>query len=169
MPAGRKSCTTSGATSSARCWLIFTIAIGIAAIGMINNTVRMLKRDLFGQFSDRNPASILIYASPFPDSLADSVSSMRGVELAEAQRTSDAFATDESGAWVEMNLLSVPDFNDVRINRTLLERGVAEPDLRGVLLERSAASALGLEPGDSLDGIFRPGEGLPADRERDRA
>ena len=72
--------------------VIFTIAIGIAAIGMINNTVRMLKRDLFGQFSERNPASILVYAAPFPESLADGVSGMREVELAEVQRSTEAYA-----------------------------------------------------------------------------
>jgi len=131
--------------------VIFTIAIGIAAIGMINNTVRMLKRDLFGQFAERNPASILVYAAPFPESLADGVSGMREIELAEVQRSTEAYAAGENGAWMGMNLLTVPDFNDVKINSTLLEHGSAQPELRGILLERSAASALGLEVGDTLE------------------
>ena len=46
--------------------VIFTLAIGIAAVGMIHNTVRMLKRDLFGQYAGRNPASLTLYISPFP-------------------------------------------------------------------------------------------------------
>src|SRR4030067_2314063 len=111
--------------------VIFTLAIGIAAIGMINNTVRMLKRDLFGQFSERNPASIIIYAAPFLESLADGVSGLREVELAEVQRTSEAYTAGENGAWMRMNLWTVPDYKAVQINSTLLEQGSAQPEPRG--------------------------------------
>ena len=65
--------------------VIVTIAIGIAVVGMINNTVRMLKRDLFGQYADRNPASAVIYGQPFPRSLDEAVDGMREVEIAEVQ------------------------------------------------------------------------------------
>jgi hypothetical protein len=108
----------------------------------------MLKRDLFGQFAERNPASIIIYAAPFPESLADGVSAMREVELAEVQRSTEAYAVGEKSAWMHMNLLTVPDFNDVHINSTLLEQGSAQPELSGILLER--ISALDLDVGDTL-------------------
>jgi putative ABC transport system permease protein len=130
--------------------VIATIAIGIAAVGMINNTVRMMKRDLFGQFAERNPASILIYASPFPDNLADGVSAMREVQRAEAQRSTDAFILGKHSEWISLNLLTFPDFKNVQINHPVLESGSADPGLRGILLERSSASALGLQPGDSV-------------------
>jgi putative ABC transport system permease protein len=132
--------------------VIFTIAIGIAAVGMINNTVRMMKRDLFGQFAERNPASLIIYASPFPEQLANAVGAMREVERAEAQRSAEAFIAASDGAheWKRLKLLTFPDFDEVQINRLALEQGAASPGLRGILLERTAAAALKIKPGDAL-------------------
>ncbi len=46
--------------------VIFTLAIGIAAVGMINNTARMIKRDMFGDFAATNPASITPLYLAFP-------------------------------------------------------------------------------------------------------
>ena len=66
--------------------VIFTLAIGIAAVGMIYNGVRMIKRDLFVPFVERNPASLTLYVSPFPEELARDVEGMREVETARAQR-----------------------------------------------------------------------------------
>lgn len=130
--------------------VIFTLAIGIAAVGMINNTVRMMKRDLFGQFAERNPASLTLYVSPFPEALARDVEGMREVELARAQRVVNASLITPTGERKAIDLIAFPDFNDMPVNRLLTEKGVSSPGLRQVLLERSVAGGLGFETGDKL-------------------
>ena len=77
--------------------VIFTLAIGIAAVGMINNTVRIMKIELFGQFVERNPASLTLYISSFPEELARDVEGMREVETARPQRAVSAHIILEGG------------------------------------------------------------------------
>jgi putative ABC transport system permease protein len=130
--------------------VIFTLAIGIAAVGMINNTARMMKRDLFGGFASTNPASINLYISPFPKELANSVTALREVELAEAWRTVSAYTTDAKAVRHNLQLVAVPDFKNIQINRITVEAGASEPGLRDILVERSTAQGLGLSLGDML-------------------
>ena len=49
--------------------VIFSIAIGVAAVGMINNSGQMVRRDLFGAYRAGNPAVLEIYVSPFRKTL----------------------------------------------------------------------------------------------------
>jgi putative ABC transport system permease protein len=140
--------------------VIFTIAIGIAAVGMINNTVRMMKRDLFGQFAERNPASIVLYISPFQEELAKSVTSLREVRLAQAQRTASGSLDIGNDKWASLDLLIFPNFEDMQIdpsesssppagiNQVKLDQGLHSPGLRGIWLERNTAAALGIQVGD---------------------
>lgn len=130
--------------------VIFTLAIGIAAVGMINNTVRILKRDLFGQFAERNPASITLYVSPFPKDLARDVEGMREVAVARAQRVVGASMLTGDGELKAIELIAFPDFNDMPLNRLKVDEGASEPGLRQIFLERNVARGLGLQAGDTL-------------------
>lgn len=130
--------------------VIFTLAIGIAAVGMINNGVLILKRDLFGQFVERNPASITLYVSPFPEELARDVEGIREVETARAQRVVSASMLTPEGERKAIDLIAYPDYNDLPINQLVLEEGASRPELRQVLLERRVAEGLGLHTGDTL-------------------
>jgi putative ABC transport system permease protein len=130
--------------------VIFTLAIGIAAVGMINNAARMIKRDMFGEFAGTHPSSISLSISPFPKELASSVTASREVELAEARRTVSAFTQDSKAVRHNLRMVAVPDFKNIQIDRVTVESGANEPGLRDILLERSTAQGLGLSIGDML-------------------
>jgi putative ABC transport system permease protein len=130
--------------------VIFTLAIGIAAVGLINNGVRMMKRDLYGQFKERNPASLTLYISPFPESLANDVEGMREVEIARPQRVVSASMLTPQGERKPIDLIAFPDFSDLPINRLVVEEGSHTPGLRQILLERRVANAFGLNTGDTF-------------------
>jgi putative ABC transport system permease protein len=130
--------------------VIFTLAIGIAAVGMINNTARMIKRDLFGEFAATNPASITLYVSPFQKELASSVAALREVADAEAMRRVSAFTMDSKGERHNLDLVTAPDYTKKHINRIISQTGASEPGLRDILLERNSAQGLGLNTGDTL-------------------
>ncbi len=130
--------------------VIFTLAIGIAAVGMINNAARIIKRDLFIEFAGTHPASISLSISPFPKELASSVTASREVELAEARRTVAAYTQDSKAVRHNLQMVAVPDFKSIQIDRVAVEAGATEPGLRDILLERSTAQGLGLSLGDML-------------------
>ena len=155
--------------------VIITLAIGLSAVGMIHNTVRMLKRDLYGQFAERNPAGVVLYVSPFPEELARDVQGLREVERAEARRVTSAFVTDRSGQRHSMQLVAAPDYSEIQINQLGYDQPFAPPDspappvspappLRGVLVERSTATGLGLKAGDLLEIEMEGGSGDSAKR-----
>ncbi len=130
--------------------VVVTIAIGIAAVGTINNTVRMMKRDLYGQFAAINPTSISMSLSPFQEELTNAVEGMREIESAQAQRIETVSFYTRKGQRKELRLVVVPDFNDICINQLVFENGASSPGLRNILLERNTAAGLGISPGESL-------------------
>jgi putative ABC transport system permease protein len=130
--------------------VVCSLAIGIAAVGMINNAVRMMKRDLFGGYALTNPASINIYVSPFQKELTNSINALRDVEWAEARRTVTAFIRDSRGNRHNLQMIAVPDLNEVQINRITIDEGAGLPALRAILLERDTARKLKLSVGDRL-------------------
>jgi len=130
--------------------VVFTIAIGLAAVGTINNTVRILKRDLFGQYASVRPASFSIYISPYQQGLENSVEAMREVELAQAQRIETVSIMLANGQRKDLRMVAVPDFNNIKVNRLNYTEGALKPSLRGILLERTTAKSLALDTGDIL-------------------
>lgn len=130
--------------------VIVSIAVGVAAIGMIRTGQAAIENDLYEPFAQTNPASANLYISPFPESLGTAVEAMPEVESVQAVRTLDSFAFDTQGIKWDFQMSAVPDFGDIRVNVFELEQGVGTPGVREVLLERRSATALGVALGDTL-------------------
>src|SRR5687768_5077395 len=130
--------------------VIISIAVGVGAIGMINNTMVMMERDLFGAYGVGNPASIGIYVSPFQEELATAVGDMREMNEAQARRSLEGILILPDGARQDTVLNSYPDFNDIRINRFIVEQGSGVPRIREIIIERQGANKLGIQLGDTL-------------------
>ena len=130
--------------------VILSIAVGVAAVGMINSAAYMIKRDLYGQHAAGNPAVLDIYVSPFDENLAHAVEGMREVETAGARRTAGALVYKDDGDWEDITLNVLPDYADIQVNQIIFESGDAVPGSRGILLERSSAKGLGVDVGDSV-------------------
>ncbi len=128
--------------------VVFTLAIGIGFVGMIFNTVRLLKRDLYGGYFHTNPASINLYISSFPEELAANITALREVERAEALRDVPALVWDSSGISHDLKLIALPDFEEVQINTFSLDEGTHVPGLREILVERDTAMNLDIDIGD---------------------
>jgi putative ABC transport system permease protein len=130
--------------------VILSIAVGVAAVGMINNAKSMIERDLFGPYLAGNPALVQIYVSPFDESLAKAVASMREVETTQARRTAAATIFDQKSVGRDITMMAVPDFNDIKINQLPVEAGSGVPGVREILLERQSAKGLGVGVGDKV-------------------
>jgi putative ABC transport system permease protein len=128
--------------------VIFSIAVGVASVGMITNAGIIVKQDLFGSFAEGNPTSLEIYASPFQRDLASAVDSMREVENVQARRVERASIQDAEGSWDDLALNAFQDLADLQVNRIGLERGRISLGVREIALERQSADGLGLNIGD---------------------
>ncbi|NDJ36847.1 MAG: ABC transporter permease [Chloroflexi bacterium] len=130
--------------------VILSIAIGIAAVGMINNGWRMIERDLFGTYPEGNPAHLHIYVSPFQLDLARAVEAMREVDTVQARRVESAQIGTADRDLETLDLTVVEDFEDFTVSRLGIEAGTGVPGLREILLERDTADALGAGVGDTV-------------------
>ncbi len=130
--------------------VVLSLAIGVATVGMINTAAIYVKRDLFGAFSDGNPASLQMYLSPFQEDVAAAVENMREIQASQPRRMSNlSFLTDD-GEWEDITLNAFPDLEEVIINIPTLEEGRMSLSVREIAIERQSASALGLAIGDIL-------------------
>jgi putative ABC transport system permease protein len=130
--------------------VVASIAVGIAAVGMINTARVLLQEDLNRDFAAGTPASLMLVVSPFEKNLAESVESLREVAFAEARRSLDVQVQNNDGKWLTLGLDVLPNFNDRELNRFTLEQGSGSPGGREILLERQSAAGLDLAIGDSL-------------------
>jgi len=130
--------------------VILSIAVGVAAVGMINNAKSMIERDLFGPYLAGNPALVQIYVSPFDKNLADAVAGLREVEATQARRMASATVFDEDGVARDITLMAVPDFNNIQINQLPVVEGSGVPGVREILLEKQSAAGLGVNVGDKV-------------------
>ncbi|MBN1536661.1 MAG: ABC transporter permease [Anaerolineales bacterium] len=130
--------------------VIMSIAVGIAAVGMITNTGRIVKRDLYSQFAAGNPARVNIYIAGFPKELANAVEGMREVADAQARRTLSASLIASENNEYDLSMDVLADYQDIRINRYNVDEGAATPGIREILLERITARELGVKVGDKI-------------------
>lgn len=129
--------------------VILSIAVGVATFGMINNTARIIERDLFDQYLLGHPAHAQLYISPFDEDLAEAVEDMREVEAVQPRRLQNA-RISSGDEWFAASLNTVPDFEDVSVNAWRLEAGRIAPGQREIVLERQSAIGLGLTVGDTV-------------------
>jgi putative ABC transport system permease protein len=130
--------------------VILSIAVGVAAVGMINNAKSMIERDLFGPYLAGNPALVQLYVTPFDTGLSDAVAGLREVETAQPRRTVAATIFDSQHVARDITLLALPDFNDIPINHLPVEQGSGVPGVREILLELQSARGLGVTVGDKV-------------------
>jgi len=130
--------------------VILSIAVGIAAVGMINNAGRLIQRDLYSKYAAGNPAVLYIYVSPFQKDLAQAVEGLREVETVEPRRIHYASLLHGDGDREDLELNTVPDFEELSVSQFTVEDGKSSPGIREILLERQTAWPLGLKIGDSV-------------------
>ena len=130
--------------------VVLSIAVGIAAVGMINAAREIVETDLYKDFWAGNPASLIIYVSPFQKNMPAAVQSMREVEQAEARRQSSALILGPTGNWEDLTLNVLENFNERKVSRYSVEAGKESPGGREIVLERRSAEALKVTVGDEV-------------------
>jgi putative ABC transport system permease protein len=130
--------------------VVVSIAIGIAAVGMVMVASRTIQRDLSRAQEAGDPASLFIYTSPFSTDLTQAVENLRSVERAQARRIVSGSAYNNEDQLEDISLQALEDYASIEVNRFTKDQGMSEPSIRQILLERKSADGLGIEIGEKL-------------------
>ena len=142
--------------------VILSIAVGVTSIGMVLGSQLIVDRDLPNTYLATNPPSATIFTlTTFDDDMVDNIRALPEVEEAEGRRfVSIRYRVGDSD-WYTMQLLAIPDFEDIRLSKVQPQAGEYPPPEQTLLLERASFSPLlGLQEsqiGDTL--IVEPPDG----------
>lgn len=127
-----------------------SIAIGVAAIGMVTGTYSIITRELPEQFEAVVPANASFLLTPFNEDFVRVVRLIPGVKSAEGRFTTQVRMQISPTEWKILSLTAYPDFDNIQINKIFPEAGAWPPRDKELILERSALQMLGLKIGDQL-------------------
>lgn len=128
--------------------LIVSIMVGVFAIsgvGTMSATITQAFTDLFAQ---SNVPDITVVTTPLDASIVSSLGRLTNVTGAEA-RTTYQTRIEVGSTWHSADLVGMPSFTHVKVNRILLRAGTF-PSGNGMVLEFSNQRALGLKVGDTI-------------------
>ncbi len=119
--------------------VVLSIAVGVAAIGMVAGSQVALTTDLQTTYAQVNPASANIFLlTTFDEDLVETIRSLDEVEEAEGRRYVFVRFRGEGDEWFNLQLTAVPDFNDMRLNKIWPQEGAWPPPEGTVLIERAS-------------------------------
>jgi putative ABC transport system permease protein len=138
-------------SNKARTFLvILSIAVGVAAIGMVAGTYSVITRDLPAQYSKVNPAHAQLMLAYFTDDLVQVIRKVDGVKDAEGRSSIIVRIKESDGTWKELNLNVIPDFNKIRINKIFPFSGDWPPGYQEMVVERNSLPLVNAKINDSL-------------------
>lgn len=136
--------------------VLLSIAVGVAAIGMVMGAQNTVSRSLPAAYAAVNPADATIFTiDTFEDGMVDAVEAMPEVANADARRVVNVrFRKPNSEEWRSLQINAIPDFDDIEIGEITSDSGEFPPPEKELLLERASMTpALGLgdvKIGDTL-------------------
>jgi len=104
--------------------VVFSIAIGIFAVGFVASSYILLSRCLTGNWQSINPANVQISCDAFEEDMVETVRKIPGVADAEGRqstwlrvRQTAATLINHEEPWQRFELIVIPDFNNMRVNK----------------------------------------------------
>ncbi|MEM7799144.1 MAG: FtsX-like permease family protein [Chloroflexota bacterium] len=129
-----------------------SIAIGTFAVGVIINSRLVLSDSLYETYEATSPAHAnLMLNGTFEEGLIDSIRNIDEIEEAEARRSVIVRIETEPDQWINMQLVVLPDFEDVRLSQVQPDEGSAWPPVdREIWIERAALGMTNAQVGDTV-------------------
>ncbi|MCE7980148.1 MAG: ABC transporter permease [Caldilinea sp. CFX5] len=130
--------------------VVLSIAVGVAAIGMVTGSHVVMSHDLPTGYAQINPMHARMGVSGFTNELVESVRRMP--EVAEAEGRSRVSVQVQTGPdqWKNLDLWAIQDFQGMRLNKVLPVSGAWPPPKRTLLIERSSLALLNTQVGDMI-------------------
>jgi putative ABC transport system permease protein len=123
--------------------VVLSIAVGVFGVGVIAGTRQVLSRELDAGFAAIRPSNATITVTePFDDSVVRAIEKMPEVGLAEGRRAVIVRLQVGEDEWKDLQLVAIPDFENMATDRVFPEEGAWPPADRELLIERSGLRLL---------------------------
>jgi putative ABC transport system permease protein len=133
--------------------VVFSIAVGVFAIGMITGAYVIIDADMGASYAANKPMNVELRTNEsFSSEIISTVESMRGVEDVEARRVFAIRArVPGSQEWIALNMVTVDDYKKIKIGLLTPISGASAPLKKQVLLEKKALKSLNVPVGAQLE------------------
>lgn len=130
--------------------VVLSIAIGVAAVGMVASTYIIITQQLPASYQKINPAHARILTSQFDDELLYVLRDIEFVKEVEGRRNLTSRMQTGPDVWRDLELTIYPDFNGIEINKIKSETGKWPPGEDEIIIERASLPLTLSEIGDSI-------------------
>ena len=126
--------------------VLLSIAVGVAALGMVMGAQIIVDQYLPAAFASVNPANGTVYTlNTFDEDMVEAVRHMKEVAEAEGRRIVNVRFLNKNGEWRNLQINAIPDYDKMTLNKIKPEQGEYPPPLHELLIERASLSpALGM-------------------------
>jgi putative ABC transport system permease protein len=129
---------------------VLAMAVSVASIGMVTGASVIMVDTLDAAYLRNHAADALLETSGFDPGVLSGVARTPGVRLVEGRRIVHARLRVGTDDWRNLDLIAVPDYQGVQLNRFFPEAGAWPPPDQAVVLERSTLSFLAGRVGEVI-------------------
>jgi putative ABC transport system permease protein len=141
--------------------VVLSLAVGVFTVSFLINTQSLLRIAFDREYAAVNPSSAtLLIPEGFDQDFVDAVRKMPAIEEAEGRRSVDVRLQVGTNQWINLNLLAIDNFGDIRIDKVQFYNGAWPPGKGEIILERSSlrmAAMPEFSAGDAL--TIQPAKG----------
>lgn len=130
--------------------VVLSIAVGVFAFATIWGAASSLRQELPANYRAIHPASAVLHTTLFHDAMVDAIEGMPDVAVAEGRQKALVRYLDADGEWHDMELFSLGDFEESRVNMVRSVQGAWPPPEREILIERNSVQVMDVGDGGSI-------------------
>lgn len=131
--------------------IILSIMVGMVAMGATMSANPVLSNSLLQSYAETNYSNgSLNTLQSFDEEFVRSVRHVTGVAEADARRTWNTRALDSKGVWRNLQIITVTDFNNIRVNKISPLSGAWPPARHQITIDTYSLETLGARVGDNI-------------------
>jgi putative ABC transport system permease protein len=132
--------------------VVFSIAVGVFAIGVLAGTYVIISEDMGESYAANNPSNMEIRLDDFDQDLLHTIEEFEGVKEAEARRVfTTLIRPPGESKWTAVDVVSLESFEDNQVNTLEPVSGTTSPGEDRILLEKDVLNEFQIAPGETLE------------------
>ncbi len=132
--------------------VVFSIAVGVFAIGVIAGAYVIISEDMGVSYASYNPSNIEIRMTDFDQDLLNTIRNFEGIKEAEARRVFNLrLRPPGETKWTAVDVVAMENFEENEINLLQPVSGSAAAGKNQITLERDVLEELKISPGEILE------------------
>lgn len=132
--------------------VVFSIAVGVFAIGVIAGAYVIISEDMGVSYAAYNPSNIEIRMDDFDQDLLNTIRNFEGIKEAEARRVFNLrLRLPGKTKWITVDVVAMENFEENEINFLQPVSGATAAGKNQILLERDVLEELKVSPGEILE------------------